>query len=86
MAKKKGNTNTKQKDKLIEEFDLELEQLNQTLGSFQKTIEALQVGDGDKPYWNGENACSVVKNSLTQLYSDYDLLNHLCQCRTSIKK
>ena len=86
MASKKGNTSNKQKDKLIEDLDKELEKLNSSLGSFQKAIEAIQNGDGKDPYWNGENACNIIKNSLSQLYMDYDLLNHLCQCKTSIKK
>ena len=76
----------KQKDKLLEDFDKELELLNQSLGSFQKSVTSLMKGDGKQPYWNGENACNVFKNSLSQLYSDCDLLNYLCQCRESIKK
>ena len=86
MAGKKGIANNKQKDKLIEDFDKELEKLNKSLGYLQSSINAIQTGDGKEPYWNGENACTVIKNSLSQLYSDYDLLNRLCQCKMSIKK
>ena len=85
-SKKNTNSNNKQKDKLIEDFDLELDHLNQSLGLLQKSINGIQTGDGENPYWNGENACVMVKNALSQLYSDYDLLNHLCKCRESIKK
>lgn len=86
MANKKEIASNKQKDKLVEDLDKELERLDKSLGYLQSSIDAIQTGDGKQPFWNGENAYTIIKNCLSQLYSDSDLLNHLCQCRMSIKK
>lgn len=78
--------NSKQKDKLIYDLDMHVSRIEKALASMKKSIDELQVGNGKFPYWNGTNACNVLKTSLTQYQTDVGLLINIAECKSKIKK
>ena len=78
--------NTKQKEKLINDLETQISKIDKALTSMKKSVDDLQVGNGKFSYWNGSNACLMVKNVLMQYNTDKELLKNLSECRSKIKK
>ena len=82
----KNNNNNKQKERLIHELDVNIDKVQDTLAAFREAIDKIQNGDGETSYWNGSNACSIIKTALTQYEVDVSLLSHIKECKEAIKK
>ena len=82
MAKK----NSKQKDKLAEDLDVSIAKLDGALKSLKRSVDLIQKGDGKYPFWNGTNACSVMKTTMTLHQTNISLLQRIKECRGAIKK
>ncbi len=86
MASKSNNNINKQKDKLVVDLENNIKKLDDALDSLKVSVDQLQKGDGKFPYWNGSNACTVLKTTLTQYQIDKSLLKNIRECKGSIKK
>ena len=80
-----GKNSTKQKEKLFQELESCIEKMDSSLDSIKDSVNQIQVGDGNNPYWNGYNACSTVKTILTQCQMNKALLDYVKECKESIK-
>lgn len=80
------NNQKKQKDKLIQDLDVQIHKIEGALTSLKGSVEELMAGDQHTPYWNGNNACSLFKNLLTQVDVDQNLLQDINECKSLIKK
>lgn len=78
--------NNKQKDKLVQNLDTQIKKIEEALESLKKSAMEIQNGDGKQPYWNGNNAQSILKTTLSQYEMDKDLLSYIQECKESIKK
>ena len=72
--------NCRQKRKLVDDLDNQIFKIEVALNSIKESIDAIQVGDGNDPYWNGTNAYNCVNKSLNQIDYNYNLLNNLNKC------
>ena len=81
-----GKGNNKQKEKLIQELNKHIGRIQDSLNSLKESVDTLQEGDGDTPYWNGNNAYSAIRNVLVQYEMDSTLLRYIQECQGSIKK
>ena len=80
-----GKKNNKQKEKVINDFELQIKKVDTALRSLKESINSLQEGDGTQPYWNGSNAYNMIKNTLAYIDSNTVLLQYLNECKKSIK-
>ncbi len=81
MAGKKN----KQKEKLVTDYELQLKKMEAALHSLKDSVDSLQVGDGNHPYWNGSNAYNTIKSTLAYIDNTTVLLTYLNDCKKSIK-
>lgn len=81
-----NKSNNKQTEKLLSDLDSCVNKLESALESFKESVDKIQEGDGKFPYWNGANACNVMKNAVTQYNNNVSLLQHIKKCQSSIKK
>ena len=81
-----NNSLNKQKDKLIQDLNDNIAKLEVSLDSLKESVDELQNGNGKYPYWNGENAVSLIKNALSQYNYDKSLVNNIKDCQGAIKK
>lgn len=82
MANKKNN---KQKEKVIKDFELQIKKIETALDSLSGSVNLLQNGDGEQPYWNGSNAYNELKKVLAYIDSNMVLVKYLNECKDSIK-
>jgi ABC-type enterochelin transport system substrate-binding protein len=80
-----GKGNNKQAAALVQDLDKQIQKLEEALKSLKESVDAIQVGDGKFPYWNGGNAYSIIKNALSQYDTDMVLLDYIKSCQGSIK-
>lgn len=80
-----ASKNNKQKDKLVNDLDAQLKKIDNSLKSLKDSMQVLQEGTGNKPYWNGSNAYNFVKSTLGYIDNDTTLLNYLTDCKKNIK-
>lgn len=80
-----ASKNNKQKEKLVEDLDMQLNKIENALQSLKDSVNTFQKGDGKQPYWNGANAYNFTKNSLAYIDNSSALLKYLTDCRKSIK-
>lgn len=80
-----NKNNTKQKEKLFQELESSIEKLNSSLVSLKESIDTIQEGEEGVPYWNGNNACSILKTILTQYDMNKALLEYINECKESVK-
>ena len=81
-----AKNNSKQKDKLAQDLDASIAKLDGALKSLKLSVDVIQKGDGKYPFWNGTNACSVMKTTLTLYQTNHSLLQRIKECRGSLKK
>ena len=81
-----ANNNSKQKERLVQSLDIQIKKINSALDSMKESIEAIMVGENDTPFWNGYNAFSILRTSLTQYENDKALLGYINDCKASTKK
>ena len=77
--------NNNKKDKLFDDLVSTMKKADDALESLKASVDTLQNGDGNFPYWNGSNAHSILKNTLTQYYIDKSLLENISNCKLSSK-
>ena len=82
----KNNNSVKQKDKLVLDLESQMDRLDEALKSLKGSIDVIQKGNGKFPYWNGSNACIIIKNTLTQYQTDKELLKYIKECKSALKK
>ena len=81
-----ANNNAKQKDKLAQDLEVSIAKLDGALKSLKLSVDQIQKGDGKYPFWNGANACSVMKSTLALYQTNHSLLQRIKECRGAIKK
>ncbi len=69
--------NKEEISKIALELDQEIEKIRVALEKFQLDVDTIQNGDGNGPYWNGDNAYKCIRTSLLQIEYDTKLLNDL---------
>lgn len=82
----KNNNNAKQKDKLVLDLEAQMARLDESLKSIKESVDVIQKGNGKFAFWNGNNACIVIKNILTQYQTDKELLQYIKECKSALKK
>lgn len=79
-GKSKGGFNKSQMKQLAKNLESEVSNFQGALKQLQGDIEALQKGDADGPYWNGQLAYNWVSNCLAHIDHNKVLLDHLDSC------
>ncbi len=79
-----ANMSIKQKEKLVYNFEKNVDKIHDALASLSSSINELQSGNG-KPYWNGANACDFIKTISQQLNTDYNLMDSISKIQKKIK-
>jgi len=82
----KNNNSNKQKDKLVLDLETQMSRLDDALKSLKESVDVIQKGNGKFAYWNGSNACTVIKNTLTQYQTNKELLQYIKECKSALKK
>ena len=82
----KNNNSNKQKDKLVQDLENQISRLDEALKSLKDSVNTIQKGNGKFAYWNGNNAYTMIKTTLTQYETDKALLQLIKECKGAIKK
>lgn len=80
-----NNSLNKQKDKLVQDLEDNIVKLEKSLKELKESIDKLQTGDGKYPYWNGNNAFTIIKGALSQYNFDSALVENIKDCQGAIK-
>ena len=80
-----NKNNVRQKEKLFQDLESRIDKMNTSLDSLKESIDMIQMGDGISPYWNGNNACSVLKSLTTQYDANKALIQYIIECKGSAK-
>ena len=76
---------TKEKDKLEKNLTKQISRLKNATELLLTDVTMIQVGNGDEAYWNGEEACDVLKKLLVQIEKNKTLLESLEKCDKLLK-
>ena len=75
MATKKTN------NKLFEDLTHEIDNLQKNLDLLKEDVDAIQHGNGNDPYWNGENAVDTIKNIVKYIDVNNSIVSILNDCK-----
>jgi hypothetical protein len=75
----------KQKNKIGNEIDTQLDILYNSLFKLESDINNLQNGDGTSSYWNGPNAYDNLSSLIKLVNSNKKFYNDLVYCQQNSK-
>lgn len=81
-----SNTMDKQKEKIILDIAVQKEKIEKSLELLKEAVIRIEKGDGDTPYWNGENAYNTISDILSFIDKSNLLLDSIDECEKSLKK
>ena len=80
-----SNSNEKQKDKILLNINVQKDKIGNALSSLKESLAMIQEGNKDQPYWNGENAYSIISQLLSYVDNGYELLDRIDECQKELK-
>lgn len=64
-------------DKLLRDFDDNVVKIREAIKKINEDLSILQGDNSEQPLWNGNNAYNSVKNIMSQLNKNVELLENL---------